>query len=104
MWSLLLCPPGNKHALAGAPELGTRTPSERYLAFEALMYHIEALFLINTKMGREGALLALFSPTHPLPNIRRTFLRGLAQQVDPAFVKRPVPYAAALKSLGGSLA
>jgi hypothetical protein len=99
MWSLLLCAPGAKQALAGAPEIGARASSDRYLAFEALTHHVEMLYLCNTMAGKTKALVALYSPTHPLPNIRRTFLRGLAEQVDRNFVTKAALYAAAMRQL-----
>lgn len=100
--SILLCSGENTAALPKAPAIGERAQVDRYLAIEAVTMHVEALFWYNVQAGRDKALFgsfALYSKTHPLPNIRRVFLRGFAEQAIPDYRKMPRLYEAALKKL-----
>jgi len=97
--SIFLCSQENAVALPQVPAICERAQGDRYMAIEALTMNIEALYWYNSLLGREQALLSLYSPTHPLPNIRRVFLRGLAEQVDPEYLKMPRVYGTALKKL-----
>lgn len=97
--SIFLCSQENAAALPQAPAICERAQEDRYMAIEALTMNIEALYWYNTVHGRNQALLSLYSPTHPLPNIRRVFLRGFAEQVNPDYLKMARVYDTALKKL-----
>jgi len=88
-------------ALERAPQLGERSQRVRYEAMEAVTLHMEALYRhhLFATGNPEAVLSTLFTATHPLPNLRRVFLRGWAEQVDPSYITSARAYETALKSI-----
>ena len=81
--ALFQCDRGGNHALEAQPSVAAQPWTHRFMGVEGLLSYFEAIYLHTVTKEDIEELKTLYSWTHPLPNLRRTFIRGFAEMFDP---------------------
>jgi hypothetical protein len=89
-------------AFADAPKVSETTLGMREAAIELMTLYLDALYIRNLprrgSFGKTG-FEALYLRTHPMPHLRRMFVRGAADMVNPECLKEADRHADAFRAV-----